>query len=141
MQAKEAIGYGLADKIIDSQDAAYEKRVMFSLIKTNKFFADIWCFHVHYNNKFSQIRITIWCLLNKCPWREKQEVHKQLLLDLGELVVTYKLKIHKKGFCLITSTLLFHTQCKELLVMVDPFFSSTGYIWSQWLYLCWLVSS
>ncbi|KAH9695200.1 ATP-dependent clp protease proteolytic subunit-related protein 1 [Citrus sinensis] len=41
MQAKEAIAYGLADKIIDSQDAAYEKRVMFSLIKTNKFFADI----------------------------------------------------------------------------------------------------
>lgn len=27
--AKEAIEYGIADKIIDSQDAAFEKRVMF----------------------------------------------------------------------------------------------------------------
>lgn len=29
-QAKDAIEYGIADKIIDSQDAAFEKRVTFT---------------------------------------------------------------------------------------------------------------
>lgn len=31
-QPKEAIEYGIADKIIDSQDAAFEKRVTFQCI-------------------------------------------------------------------------------------------------------------
>lgn len=43
-QAQEAIEYGIADKIIDSRDAAFEKRVMLQLFFVSDFFKNT-CIH------------------------------------------------------------------------------------------------
>lgn len=90
LQAQEAIDYGLADKIIDSRDSAFEKRVIFTLQSSFVCFCCISCLHMNTNN-FSLIRITMRFLLNQELRGEQQEaIHKRLLLDLGNYGACYR---------------------------------------------------
>lgn len=66
LKPQEAIDYGLADKIIESSDDAFEKRVILSIHLTFVF-CYISCTLAHFNNEPSIFRIMMLCLLNQKP--------------------------------------------------------------------------
>lgn len=82
-QAQEAIDYGIVDKIIDSRDAAFEKRVIFHCYSCLLF---ILCKHIVHNILIVTfwIRIMMKCLLNQELQGDKLvAILKLLLQDLG----------------------------------------------------------
>lgn len=85
-RAQEAIDYGLADKIISSRDAAFEKRVRI-ILSYFHFVLTIAVLHflqVGSNFTCPPIRIMMRCLHNQRPWGVEEQAHRLLPLDLGD---------------------------------------------------------